>query len=301
MGSVLVPVLLNRGFSVTVVDNLVYRQNSLAAVCYHPNLTLIRGDVRSVDTMRPVLEDAECIIPLAALVGAPVCSQNPLAATSTNLDAIDSMLDEISTDQCVILPSTNSAYGTAGNSDSYCTEETPMTPVSLYARDKVEIERRALDQHPKTVSLRFATVFGMSPRMRLDLLVNDFTYRAFSDGFLVLFESQFKRNYIHIRDVSRAFLHAIDNSHRMQGEAYNVGHSDANLSKFELCERIQRHLPQFVFFESDKGSDLDRRDYLVSNGKIQATGFVPEYSLDQGLIELIKGYTMICPMRYTNV
>jgi nucleoside-diphosphate-sugar epimerase len=299
LGSVLVPALLDRGFAVTVVDNFMYGQDSLAPVCYHPAFSLLAGDVRSIDLMRPLLKDADIIIPLAALVGAPLCDRDPLAATSTNLGAIVQMLDHLSDSQQVLLPVTNSGYG-IGEAGKFCTEETPIRPISLYGRDKVEVERRLLERHSSTISLRLATVFGVSPRMRLDLLVNDFTYRAYTDRFIVLFESHFKRNFIHVRDVARAFLHAIDHFDTMKGQPYNVGLSDANLSKLELCRRIQTHLPSFVVYESDIGRDPDQRDYIVSNEKIERTGYRTAFSLDDGIRELIKGFAMIRRAKYVN-
>ena len=300
IGSILVPALLDRGFTVAVVDNFMYGQDSLAAVCYHRNFNIVRGDVRAMATMRPLLKTADVIIPLAALVGAPLCDRDPIAATSTNKQAIVDMLDHISGEQRVILPITNSGYG-IGEAGKFCTEETPIRPVSLYGRDKVEVERTLLDRHPSSMSLRLATVFGMSPRMRLDLLVNDFTYRAYVDRAIVLFESHFKRNFLHVRDVARAFLHAIDNFDVMKGQIYNVGLSDANLSKLELCQRIQTHLPSFVIHESNIGQDPDRRDYVVSNEKIERTGFKPAFSLDEGIRELIKGFAMIRNTKYSNI
>jgi nucleoside-diphosphate-sugar epimerase len=300
LGSTLVPALLDRGFAVTVLDNFMFGQDSLAAVCYHPHFSLVRGDVRSMDTMRPLLKDADIIIPLAALVGAPLCDRDPLAATSTNRQAIVDMLAYLSAEQRVLLPITNSGYG-VGQKEKHCTEETPLRPVSLYGRDKVEVERLLLQRHQSALSFRFATVFGMSPRMRLDLLVNDFVYRAWSDRFIVLFESHFRRNFIHVRDVARAFLHGIDHFDAMKGGPYNVGLSDANLSKRELCERIQQHLPAFVFLESNIGKDPDQRDYIVSNEKIERTGYRPAFSLDDGIRELIKGAAMIRNLKYSNV
>lgn len=300
LGSVLVPSLLDRGFDVTVVDSFVYGQDSLAAVCYDPRFSLVRGDVRSRETMTPLLKRADIVIPLAALVGAPLCDRDPLAATSTNLQAIVDMIDSLSPAQRVIMPVSNSGYG-VGTRDALCTEESPLRPVSLYGRDKVAAERALLDRHPATVTLRLATVFGMSPRMRLDLLVNDFTYRACTDRFIVLFESHFKRNFIHVRDVARAFLHAIDHFEAMQGGPYNVGLSDANLSKRELCERIQAQVPSFVFSESNIGKDPDQRDYIVSNEKIERTGFAPAFSLDDGIREIVKGAAMLQNRRYSNV
>jgi nucleoside-diphosphate-sugar epimerase len=300
LGSILVPALLDRGFAVTVVDNFMYGQDSLAAVCYHPAFSLVRSDVRSIDTMKPLLKDADVIIPLAALVGAPLCDRDPIAATTTNKDAIVEMLRHISREQRILLPITNSGYG-VGEAGRFCTEETPIRPISLYGRDKVEVEQILLERHPETISFRLATVFGVSPRMRLDLLVNDFTYRAYSDRFIVLFESHFKRNYIHVRDVARAFLHGIDRFETMKGGPYNVGLSDANLSKLELCQRIQQQLPSFVFVESNIGKDPDQRDYIVSNEKIERTGYRPAFSLDDGIRELIKGFAMIRNTRYSNV
>jgi nucleoside-diphosphate-sugar epimerase len=269
-------------------------------VCYNPRFSLVRGDVRSSETMRPLLAHADIVIPLAARVGAPLCDRDPGAATSTNLQAIVDMLDHLGRDQMVLLPVTNSGYG-VGEPGAYCTEETPIRPISLYARNKVEAEQRLLERHPSALSFRLATVFGMSPRMRLDLLVNDFTYRACVDRFIVLFESHFKRNFIHVRDVARAFLHGIDNFSAMKGQVYNVGLSDANLSKLELCQRIQMQVPSFVFVESAIGADPDKRDYIVSNEKVEGTGYRPAFSLDDGIGELVKGYAMIRDTKYSNV
>jgi nucleoside-diphosphate-sugar epimerase len=300
LGSVLIPALLDRGFAVTCIDNFMYGQDSLAAVCHRKEFSLIRGDVRSMATMRPLLKDADVIIPLAALVGAPLCDRVPLEATSTNFQAIVDMLPEISSDQRVLLPVTNSGYG-IGEAGTFCTEETPIRPVSLYARDKVAAERQLLERHRSAISFRLATVFGMSPRMRLDLLVNDFTYRACIDRSIVLFESHFKRNFIHVRDVARVFLHGIDHFEAMKGQVYNAGLSDANLSKLELCQRIQKHVPSLVVYESQIGADPDKRDYIVSNEKIERTGFQPAFSLDDGIRELIKGFAMIRNTKYSNV
>jgi nucleoside-diphosphate-sugar epimerase len=300
IGSILVPGLLERGFHVTVVDNFMFGQDSLSAVCYHPCFELVRGDVRDQETMRPLLKTADIIIPLAALVGAPLCDRDPLAATTTNKDAIVWMLEQIGRDQRIVIPISNSGYG-VGEKGKFCTEESPMRPVSLYGRDKVATEQAVLEKHPNSISLRLATVFGMSPRMRLDLLVNDFTYRAYKDRFIVLFEAHFKRNYLHVRDAAAAFLHAIDHFDAMKGGPYNVGLSEANLSKWELCERIQQQLPKFVFMESQVGKDPDQRDYIVSNEKIEGTGFRTAFSLDGGIRELIKGYSMIRNGKYANV
>lgn len=299
IGSIMVPELLQAGHKVTVLDNFLFGQNSLAQLCANPNFDVIRGDIRSEAMMKPLLAEADIVIPLAALVGAPMCSRDPIGATTTNHDAISSMLKLLSANQLVLMPTTNSAYGT-GDAQNFCTEESELRPISKYAVDKVEIEQ-ALMQHPNAISFRLATVFGMSPRMRIDLLVNDFTYRAVTDRFVVLFESSFKRNYLHVRDVARVFLHGIENFDKMKGQIYNVGLSDANVSKKELCERIQAQIPDFVFVDAPIGKDPDQRNYIVSNAKIEATGFAPRYSLETGIRELAKGYRMIRNARYGNV
>ncbi|MCL2011657.1 MAG: NAD(P)-dependent oxidoreductase [Cystobacterineae bacterium] len=299
IGSILVPELLAAGHTVTVLDNFLYKQNSLAHVCANPHFSVVRGDIRSEETMRPLLAKADLIIPLAALVGAPLCARDPIGATSTNRDAVFLLLKLVSKQQMLLMPTTNSAYG-KGDENNYCTEASPLNPISHYAIEKVEVEK-AFMQHPGAISFRLATVFGMSPRMRTDLLVNDFVYRAVHDRFVVLFEGHFKRNYIHVRDVSAAFLHAIAQHSSMRGQVYNVGLSDANVSKRELCERIQKHLPSFVFLEAPLGADPDQRDYIVSNAKIEATGFRPRFSLDLGIEELVKGYTMLKNTLYGNV
>jgi nucleoside-diphosphate-sugar epimerase len=299
IGSILVPALLDRGYQVTVVDNFLYGQDSLAAVCHHETFSLVRGDVRSMDTMRPLLTQADVVIPLAAIVGAPRCDRDPVAATSTNLTAIADMVGALGRDQRVLMPITNSGYG-IGETGKCCTEESPIRPVSLYGRNKVEAEKLLLDRHPQAISFRLATVFGMSPRMRLDLLVNDFTYRAITDRSIVLFESHFKRNFIHVRDVAAVFLHGLDRFESMAGQVYNVGLSDANLSKLELCDRIRQHVPSFVVYESAVGKDPDQRDYIVSNEKVEKTGYRPAFSLDAGIRELVKGLQMISNSRYSN-
>jgi nucleoside-diphosphate-sugar epimerase len=299
LGSTIVPDLLAAGHKVTVLDNFMYSQNSLAHVCNNPNFTVIRGDVRQESTITPLLKKADTIIPLAALVGAPICAIDPVGATTINHDAIFMMLKNISKNQRILMPTTNSAYG-SGDKNNYCTEDSPLNPISRYAIDKVEVEK-ALMQHPNFVSFRLATVFGMSPRMRIDLLVNDFVYRALHDRFVVLFESSFKRNYIHVRDVSRVFQHALDNFELMKGQIYNVGLSDANVSKKELCEKIQSHIPEFIFIDAPVGKDPDQRNYIVSNEKLEKTGFKQTHSLDFGIMELIKGFSMIRNSVYGNI
>ncbi|MFC3228842.1 NAD-dependent epimerase/dehydratase family protein [Marinibaculum pumilum] len=299
LGSTMVPALLAQGHKVTVLDSFQFGENSLAAACADPGFEAVRGDARQTDVLRPLLVQADAVIPLAALVGAPLCDRDQIGAVTINRDAIATMVDLMSPAQRLLIPISNSGYG-VGEPGKFCTEESPLRPVSLYGRTKVEAEEIALARE-NTVSFRLATVFGMSPRMRMDLLVNDFVYRAVSDRALVLFEAHFKRNYIHVRDVARAFQHGLDHFDEMRGRAFNVGLSDANLSKWELCETIARHVPGFTFLEAPVGKDPDQRDYIVSNARIEATGFRPAHSLDDGIVELIKGYRTLNVHRYRNV
>lgn len=299
LGSTMVPELLAAGHSVTVLDNFLFGQSSLNHVCHLTNFKVVRGDIRVASTIKPLLAKADIVIPLAAYVGAPMCNADPVGAATVNHDAILMMLKLTSKEQMVLMPTTNSAYGT-GDKNNFCTEESPLRPITTYAKDKVAIEKELM-QRENSISFRLATVFGMSPRMRIDLLVNDFTYRAVYDRFVVLFESSFKRNYLHVRDVARVFLHAIGNFPAMRGQIYNVGLSDANVSKWELCERIRKHVNDFVFLEAPLGKDPDQRNYIVSNAKLEATGFKTAYSLDAGIEELVKGYTMIKNTKYGNV
>lgn len=299
LGSVIAPALLDAGYRVTVVDNFMFQQSSLAALCANRDFDLYRGDARDEGLMKELIRDADYVIPLAALVGAPLCDRDRIGAESINRDAIVMLTKILSPYQRILVPITNSGYG-IGEAGKECTEETPLRPISLYGQTKVEAEAAILDRG-NAISFRLATVFGMSPRMRIDLLVNDFVYRAVNDRAITLFEAHFKRNFIHIRDVARAFLHGIENFTAMKNEPYNVGLSDANLSKSELCAIIKAHLPQFVYLEAPIGEDVDKRDYIVSNDKIEATGFSPAFGLDDGIRELIKGYRMIQNSVYGNV
>jgi len=299
LGSTMVPDLLNLGHKVTVLDNFIFKQASLNHVCNNPNFSIVKGDIRIEEVVRPLLKDADVVIPLAALVGAPLCNLDPVGATTINHDAITLMIKLLSKDQIVLMPTTNSAYGT-GDENNFCTEDSPLRPISSYAIEKVAIEKELM-QRENAISFRLATVFGMSPRMRTDLLVNDFTYRAVNDRFVVLFESFFKRNYVHVRDVSRAFQHGIINFEAMKGQIYNVGLSEANVSKKELCQIIQKQVQDFTFIDAPVGKDPDQRNYVVSNEKIEATGYKTSVTLDMGIAELIKGYTMIKNSLYGNV
>jgi nucleoside-diphosphate-sugar epimerase len=299
IGSVLVPALLSAGHEVTVLDNFCFGQSSLLDCCHYPTLTIMRGDVRDETLVKRALAKADVVIPLACLVGAPLCAQRPVEAQTVNFDAIKMLVDHGSADQRLLFPTTNSGYG-IGEEGILCTEESPLRPVSLYGRLKVDIENLLLDSG-RAITFRLATAFGISPRMRLDLLVNDFTYRAVTDRFVVLFEAHFKRNYIHVRDIAKAFMHGMDHFDAMKGHAYNVGLSDANLSKRELCEEIKKQVPEFHIVESDIGQDPDKRNYIVSNAKIEATGYKPDVSLQAGIAELIRGYQIVRRNQYANV
>jgi len=299
LGSVLVPTLLAQGHEVTVLDNFYFGQNSLLDCCQYDTFKVVRGDAREESIVKPLVAKADVIIPLAALVGVPLCNTDQIATTTTNQNAVEMICRLASKEQWVIMPVTNSGYG-IGEKGKHCTEDSPLRPLSTYGVTKVKAEEAVLSRE-NSISFRLATVFGTAPRMRLDLLVNDFVYRAVHDRAVVIFEGHFKRNYIHIRDVAKAFMHGLANFESMKGKAYNVGLDDANLSKLELCAVIQKHLPKFVYIEAPIGEDPDKRDYIVSNARIAATGYTPEWNLDRGIVELMKGYTIIRNTIYSNV
>jgi len=299
IGSVLVPTLLKEQHKVVALDNFMYNQVSLLDCCNDKNLTIVRGDTRDKSLMTKFMKDADAIFPLACLTGAPLCAKDPQGAESIILDAVKMILQLRSKSQMIIYPTTNSGYG-IGQKGKHCTEETPLNPISLYGKLKVNAEKEILGAG-NAVTLRLATALGVSPRMRLDLLVNDFVYRAVYDRFVILFEAHFKRNYIHVRDIAKAFIHSLNNFDKMKNEPYNVGLSDANLSKLELCQEIKKQVPDFYFVEATIGEDPDKRDYIVSNQKIEKTSFKPDVSLSQGITELIKGYQVIKRSQYANI
>ena len=298
IGSILTPLLLDKGYRVTVLDNLLFRQTSLLNCCINPDFAFIYGDISDRSAMKSLLASHDVVIPLAAIVGAPACSQNPALAKLVNEEVPLWMLEQLSIDQNVVFPTTNSGYG-VGESESFCDENSPLRPISDYAKAKVKVEEAYL-QKGNSVSFRLATVFGMSPRMRMDLLVNDFVYRAVNDRFIVLFEEHFRRNYIHIRDVAEVFSFGIDNINDMKGQSFNVGLSTANLTKMQLCEKIKEHVPTFEIYVSAIGKDPDQRDYVVSNEKIESLGWAPNYTLDIGIDELVKGYQIVKANIYVN-
>jgi nucleoside-diphosphate-sugar epimerase len=299
IGSTLVPDLLSKNHKVTVVDNFMYKQTSLASSIKNRNFSLVFGDVRDEGLMKGLISKADVIIPLAAIVGAPACDKDPVLAQTINKDSILWLLQKLSPAQQIIMPTTNSAYG-SGDQNNFCDEKSPLNPLSLYARDKVVVEE-SLMQFENATSFRLATVFGISPRMRLDLLVNNFVYRAITDGFVIVFEGHFKRNYIHVDDVVQAFNLALDHNERFKGEIFNVGLSEANISKLELCKEIQKIVPSFTFLEAALGKDPDQRNYIVSNEKIESQGFSPKVNLRDGLSELVKGLKMFDQKQFTNL
>lgn len=299
IGSVLTPMLLERGHKVTVIDSFLYKQSSLLACCTNKNFTIVNGDCRNEELIKKHIEGKDFIFPLAALVGFPVCDKDETAAVSTNLDAVKLILKLRKKGQKIIFPCTNSGYG-LGQGQTYCTEDSPIEPISLYGKTKMAAEWAVL-QAGDSLTFRFATLFGASPRMRTDLLVNDFTYRAVFDRSLIVFEGSFMRNYLHVRDAAGAFIFAMENFEKMKGRQYNCGLSDANLSKLELCEKIKQHIPSFLYLEAPIGTDPDKRNYLVSNERLESMGWRPQYTIDDGIEELIKAYSIIKNNIYGNV
>lgn len=299
IGSVLTPLLLQEGFHVTLIDNLMYRQVTLLDCFGHPNFRFIKGDVCDTELMSKELKQAEIIIPLAAIVGAPACKLSPSLAKSVNYDSIEWLIKHIQPHHQILFPNTNSGYG-IGEKASFCTEKSPLNPISLYGKLKVNIEQMLLETG-QAVCFRLATVFGVSPRMRLDLLINDFTYRACHDRTIVLFEEHFKRNFIHVTDVAQTFLFGIKNFDKMQGHAYNVGLSSANLSKKELCEKIKKYVPSLYIHCAPIGKDPDQRDYIVSNEKLEALGWRPKKDLDAGIQELVQAFSIIKNNQFANI
>ena len=299
IGSVLCQLLLMKGFKITVIDNLLFGQNSLNYCCQYKNFEFINGDISDLNLIKNLISKNDIIIPLAAIVGTPACKKNPNLAKLINYDSTVNIIKNISNNQLIIFPNTNSGYGIK-KGDQYCDEKTPMKPISLYGKHKVQVEKILL-KNINSISLRLATVFGVSPRMRTDLLVNDFVLKAYNDRYLILFEENFRRNFIHVRDVAYTFYFAINNFKKMRGNAFNVGLSSANLTKKKLALKIQKHLPETYIHSAKIAEDPDKRDYLVSNEKLESIGWSPKYSLDQGIKELIKCYAMLKINNFSNL
>jgi nucleoside-diphosphate-sugar epimerase len=289
LGSTLTEQLLTNGYKVTVLDNLMYDQLSLLHLFKRDGFEFILGDVRDKQKLKKLVSEHDVIIPLAAIVGMPACKANPELTVAVNFHQVETILEVLTNTQKLILPNTNSQYG---SSESIITEESPFNPLSLYATTKCDAENAMLS-NGNGVSLRLATVFGVSPRMRTDLLVNDFVYKSLVDGYLVLFEANFKRNYIHVQDIARTFQFIIENYEICKGQAFNVGLSSANLSKLELAEKIKLHIPGLVIKQDDFKEDFDKRNYIVSNEKLESKGWSPMFDLDYGVKQLISAYKFI--------
>jgi nucleoside-diphosphate-sugar epimerase len=300
LGSVLTEVLLNKGYQVTVIDNLIYKQTSVAPFVYHPNFDFVLGDVTNESLLKSLVEKHDVIIPLAAIVGMPACKAQPELTVKVNFEQVKNITEWITKDQMLLVPNTNSQYG---SSTGIITEESPIKPLSLYAETKCNAEKAVLESG-NGIALRLATVFGMSYRMRMDLLVNDFVYKAVNDSYLVLFESHFIRNYIHIRDIANTFLFMIENYEKCNNNAFNVGLTSANCTKLELANKIQKFIPDLVIVENNFKQDFDQRNYIVSNDKLESFGWAPQFSLEDGIQELIKGYQLITKFKnkdFTNL
>ena len=291
LGSVFTRNLL-KNHEVIVYDNLMYNQTSLLDLSNNPNFTFHYGDVRQWSKLKYIVEQVDVVIPLAALVGFPLCEKDKDLATSINTTQIQNIVDVLSDDQMILYPNTNSGYGTRG--DGMVDETNELTPISHYGRTKCEAEDYIINES-NGISFRLATVFGVSSRMRTDLLVNDFVYKLLTDRYITLFEHKFVRNFIHIQDVSRAFEYMIDNYYTFNNEIFNLGLSDENITKKQLVEKIQSHIPNTSVNYSDYYVDPDKRDYIVSNEKIEEAGWKPIFTLDDGIKELIQSYKMIVP------
>ncbi len=299
VGAVLVPYLLQEGYTVRALDRYRHRSPGLIAHASNPNLEVVRGNVCNFTTMKEALKGVDWIIPLAAIVGAPACAEDYDNAIVTNFTSIQQMVILSSPNQKILFPNTNSGYGTSRPGE-VCTEATPLKPISLYGQTKKDAELMLFDSPREVLSFRFATAFGASPRMRTDLLVNDFVLRAVRDRSLTLFEPEFRRNFIHVKDMARAFVHAMRNWEVMRNEVYNVGRRGF-LTKWNLCDAISQIVPDFSWHESQAFTDPDKRDYDVSVDKLEAAGFYPMTTLADGIRELVKAYQMFPPSEFANV
>lgn len=294
IGCVLADQLLKEGYSVTVLDNLIHRNGAILEHCGNPKFRFVYGDVRNKDLYKKEIIKHNVIVNLAAYVGMPLCNRFPIETRQVNQDSAEFLAASVSPNQFVIHATTNSGYGLGQHKDGkavFCTEETPLEPISLYGQTKCAAEK-AIMRSGNNVSFRLATVMGVSRKMRMDLLVNDFTYRAWNDKFIVLFESSFLRNFVNVKDVAEAFRYAILNSDNFRGQIYNLGNTSANVNKMQLCHAIKKHIPEFYITESAINKDPDQRNYMVSNDKLEATGWKPIYSLDDTIREVLQA----CPI-----
>lgn len=299
LGSVLVPKLLKRNYEVTVLDNFLFKQKSTENLKKFKNFNLIEGDVRDLNLLEKIANNFDFIFPLAALVGAPLCDKRPKEAKEVNEDSINYLINILSDNVGLVIPTTNSGYG-IGKKDVFCTEESPLNPISIYGSTKVNAEKFVM-KRKNSISLRLATVFGMSPRMRIDLLVNYFVYKAIKEKKIEIFEGDFKRNYVHIDDVAEVFLFCVDNFNKLKSNIYNFGIENANLTKTELALKIKKYVPEFQFFKNEFTQDPDKRDYIVSNKKILSTGFKFKWDIDTGIKDLVEKIKELPEGNYTNI
>lgn len=299
IGSMLTQQLLTENYTVTVLDSLYYNQDSLFHLMHNKNLNFVLGDVRNNKLLKGLISESDIIIPLACLVGAPLCDKYPDEAIEINLDAVRKIIDYKNNDQYIIFPTTNSGYGTKSN-EVYCDERTPLDPISIYGKSKTDAEKAILADEGN-IAFRLATVFGMSSRMRTDLLVNDFVFQAYKNKSLTLYEKDFMRNYVHILDVVDCISFTIKNYDNMKNNVFNLGLNDANLSKYELALLIKKFIPELEIKINEFHSDVDKRNYIVSNDKLKSFGFEAKRSIEDGIKELIKGIPMFSDQKYGNI
>ena len=289
IGSKLVTKLLNLNFKVTVIDSLIFSSKSLNHLFGHKNFNFVKGDVRNKKIMKNLIIKNEFIIPLAALVGAPLCDKNKKEAISVNLESIKYLMKTINKKNKIIYLTTNSGYG-VGEKNKYCNEQSPLNPISLYGKTKVDAEKIIM-RSKNAIGFRLATVFGYSYRMRTDLLVNNFVYKAIKDKKLAVYEPHFRRNYIHVDDVVEGILYSIKNFNRLKSNVYNLGLSSANLTKYMLVQKIKKKLKYLKIKIIKNKKDPDQRDYFVSNKKIEKKGFKAKIKIEEGINELIKVFS----------
>lgn len=295
IGSVLAGNLLDSGYKVTCLDNFSVGENantSLLHLVHDPDFDFIFGDVREKGLLERIVPQFDAILPLAAIVGAPQCEMNRVDAELVNKDSVIAINKIRSKNQMLVYPTTNSGYGTT-TGEIYCTEETPLNPISVYGRTKCEAEKALLESGKPVITLRLATAFGASPRMRTDLMVHNFVLEAVRNKALIIYEGHFKRNFAPVRDIARCFEHCMRNFDSMQGKPYNVGLDSANISKLELARKIQERIPDLRIYDDGVGKDPDKRNYVVSNGRLAGTGFKFKHTLEEGIDELIKCYKVM--------
>jgi len=297
VGTTLVPQLLKAGYEVIVFDNLMFGGDYILPFFRFKNFHFIEGDIRNEDALWNAAKNADVIIHLAAIVGFPACRKEPELAKTVNVDGTRNLIKVTSKSQLIIYASTGSNYGAL---EEVCTEESPLNPLSLYGQTKTMAERMLMEERT-TIGYRFATAFGVSPRMRLDLLINDFTYKAITQGYLVVYESHFMRTFIHVYDMGRAFLFGIENQDKMKNNIYNVGSEKMNCSKREICELIKARTNFYVHY-ADIGEDADKRNYVVSYKKINSLGYDTTINIEEGIDELVRALKAIkFKTPYSNV